>query len=336
MWSQIIGTNKKEGKMGLKTMDDYIVASQTFPATAIGLSNNGLTQFRKELVKVGKYVKSSTKQTFDITATMLAHWVSEFDRWIAGGNKVPIPLGHEHADEPEKNVGWVTKLFIEDDVLFGVMELIDPKLALTTDVSIAVPEEVIDGKGVKYMRPIVHVALTTQPVAVGLKGFETMSLSLSKGETNMDFLKKTAEALGIEEKEPTEEMVLSALKKKAELSQKKTESKSAEGTDPVVKLVSENRELKLANLVKAGLIAPAIKDVISAQYVETTALALSMENKADDGFDLLYKVLSENKPTLLAEVTGVQSLELSNQSVEKPNAMKKVVDKSRKDAGLDK
>ena len=150
----------------------------------------------------------------------------------------------------------------------------------------------------------------------------------------MDFLKKLAEALGIKEKEPTEELVLSALKevkppeKKVELSQVVT--------DPVVKLVSENRALKLSNLVKAGLITPAVKDVITAKYVETKALALSMAEKAEDGFDLLYEVLKQNKPVNLDEVTGVQSLELANQSVEQPNAMQKEVASRRKEAGLDK
>ena len=130
----------------------------------------------------------------------------------------------------------------------------------------------------------------------------------------MDFLKKIAEALGIKEKEPTEELVLSALKE-VKPPQKKEEL-SQNVTDPRVKLVSENRALKLSNLVKAGLITPAVKDVITAKYVETEVLALSLASKVEDGFDTLYDVLVQNKPnTLLAEQSNVQSLELSNQSV---------------------
>lgn len=311
-----------------------ILQLQTFPASEIGLSNSGLKQFRKELIRVGKYVKDSTKQSFDITSAMLAHWVAEFAKWIKNGNKVPIPLGHEYADQPEKNVGWVTSLFIEGNSLFGILELIDPQLALLTDVSIAVPDEVIDGNGIKYRQPIVHVALTTQPVVTGLEGFEKMSLSLNEGDFNMKILKTIAKALGLEDEEPTEEMVLSAVEK---ITEKSTSTEDPlQKTDPVVKLVSENRALKLSNLVKAGLITPAIKDVITAKYVETKALALSMANKQEDGFDTLYDVLVQNHPSkLLDEISGVQSLELSNQSADKPNAMKKVVDKKRKDAGLD-
>lgn len=309
-------------------MKNSLFILQTVPAIEIGLSNSGLTQFKKQLVKVGKYVKDSTKQSFEITAAMLSHWVSEFDRWIAGGNKVPIPSGHERADDPDANRGWVTKLFIEEDALFGVLELIDPKLALTTDVSIAVPEEIIDGKGIKYIQPIVHVALTTQPICVGLSGFETMSLSLNKGATNMEFLKKIAAVLKLSGDVPTEELVIEAVEKlipekKVELSQK---------VDPVVKLISENRELKLSNLVKAGLITPAVKDVIVAKYVEPKVLALSMENKQEDGFDTLYDVLVQNKPNnLLNEQSNVQSLELANQSAKVESGLVKNA-KKRADA----
>lgn len=308
-----------------------ILQLQTFPAVSVGVGNCGLTQFRKEVIKVGKYIHPATKKAFEITVDTLNHWVATFNRWIGNGNQVPIPLGHSKIYNPEANAGWVTSLAVEDNSLIGIMELSDPKLALTTDVSICIEPEMVDGKGVKYSNIISHIALCTDPVIAGLDKF--MKLSLSKGETSMDFLKTIAKALGIKEAEPTEELVLSALK---EVKPPQKEELSQEVTDPVVKLVSENRELKLSNLVKAGLITPAIKDVITAKYVEVKALALSMENKADDGFDMLYEVLSKNTLTALKEVSGVQSLELTNQSVEQPNAMQKEVGKRRVAAGLDK
>lgn len=311
-----------------------ILQLQTFPATNIGLSNSGLTQFRKEVIKVGKYIHPATKKAFEVTVDLLNHWVATFNRWVGAGNQVPIPLGHSKVANPESNAGWVTGLAVEDGSLFGIMELSDPKLSLTTDVSLCVDAEVTDGKGNKYTNIITHIALCTDPVIAGLGKFTKLSLS-KEGETNMEFLKKIAEALGIKEKEPTEELVLSALSEKVKPPQKKEEL-SQTVTDPVVKLVSENRALKLSNLVKAGLITPAIKDTITATYVETKALALSMESKVDDGFDLLYEVLSKNTPVALSEVSGVQSIELANQSVEQPNAMQKEVSKRRVAAGLDK
>ncbi len=313
-----------------------ILQLQTFPATGIGLGNSGLSQFRKEVIKVGKYIHPATKKAFEVTVDLLNHWVSTFNRWVGAGNQVPIPLGHSKVNNPESNAGWVTGLAVEDGSLYGIMELSDPKLSLTTDVSLCVDGEVTDGKGNKYTNIITHIALCTDPVIAGLGKFTKLSLS-KEGETNMDFLKKLAESLGIKEKEPTEELVLSAVAEKVKPPQKEElRPELIPATDPVVKLVSENRALKLSNLVKAGLITPAIKDVITAKYVEVKALALSMEHQVDDGFDLLYQVLAENKAVPLEEVSGVQSLELANQSANQPNAMKQEVNKRREAAGLKK
>ena len=311
--------------------NSMILQLQTFPAVSIGLSNGGLTQFRKEVIKIGNYIHPATKKTFEVTVNLLNHWVATFNRWIGAGNHVPIPLGHSKVNNPEDNAGWVTALAVEDGSLFGIMELNDPKLSLTTDVSLCVDNEVADGKGNKYTNIITHIALCTDPVIAGLGKF--MKLSLSKGETNMEFLKKIGKALGLKDEESTEEAVMLALE--AKKPEKKVEL-TQDVTDPVVKLVSENRELKLSNLVKAGLITPAVKDVIVAKYVETKALTLSMASKVEDGFDVLYEVLKQNRPIALDELTAVQSLELANQSTEQPNAMKKEVTKRRKAAGLDK
>lgn len=296
--------------------NNYIFSLQTFPAVGVGMSNSGLTQFRKEVIKVGKYIHPATKKAFEVTVDLLNHWVATFNRWVGAGNAVPIPLGHSKVNNPEANAGWVTGLAVENDSLFGIMELSDPKLSLTTDVSLCVDGEVMDGRGNKYTNIITHIALCTDPVIAGLGKF--MKLSLSKGETNMEFLKKIAKALGVKGDEPTEELVLSALAEKVKPPQEKQEWPQTDVTDPLVKLVSENRSIKLSNLVKAGLITPAVKDVIAAKYVEPKVLALSMEKQADDGFDVLYDVLKQNHPNaLLAEKSGVQSLQLSNQSAKK-------------------
>ncbi|KKM98897.1 hypothetical protein LCGC14_1153350, partial [marine sediment metagenome] len=299
------------------TDQNMIFQSQTFPATSIGLSNSGLTQFRKEVIKIGKYIHPATKKAFEITVDVLDHWVSAFNRWIGNGNKVPIPLGHSKINNPEANAGWVTGLAVEDGSLYGIMELSDPKLALTTDVSLCIDSEVVDGKGVKYSNIITHISLCTDPVIAGLEKF--IKLSLSKG-ANMEFLNKIAKALGLKDEKPTEDGVILALEGLKKPADKKELSQTV--IDPLVKLTSESRALKLSNLVKAGLITPAVKDVITAKYIEVKALALSMSTKQDDGFDMLFEVLKQNKPMIFDEQSGVQSLELANQSTEQPNVMK--------------
>ena len=304
--------------------ETIILQLQTFPACSLGLVG-----FRKEVLKTGHYVKESTKQTFDITIKFLDGLVATFDKWIAGGNKCPVPLGHERAHLPEFNRGWVRSLVREGNSLYGILELSDPDLALTTDVSVCIENKITDGKGIEYENVLTHIALTCEPVVGELTNF--MKLSLSKGEHKMSFMKKLAVKFGLKDKEITEELILStvdSLKKPDEVKE------TVKAVDPLVKLISENRAMKLSNLVKAGLITPAVKDVIEAKYVKPDVLALSMDNKVEDGFDLLYDVLVQNKPVKLDEITGVQSLELANDQIAGPNVMKQEINQRRAEAGL--
>lgn len=308
-------------------MDNIILQLRTGPASSIGLSESGLTRFRKELIKVGSYVKDSTKQSFTVARETLNHWVRTFDLWLANGNKVSVPMSHNQAGDVEANQGWVTGLAIEGDSLYGIMELKNPALALTSDVSIYVKKEVVDGKGIKYQVPITHVALCVDPIIPGLESFEKLELSL--GDTNMEFLKNISKKLGLSSDTPSEADVIAALDAKL------TPAIEPEPNSAVAKLLSDNRELKLSGLVKAGLITPALKDVITAKYVEPKAVTLELSQAGDYGaFDFLYDVLANNKPVSLAEKTGVQSLELSNAGLAKPNAVQADVKKRREAAGL--
>ena len=304
-------------------MDKHILCLQTDPAVRMEFGE-GLARFKKELIKVGNYIKESTGQKIDVALDTLKHWVREFDRWTAAGNRLPIPLGHERANQPEANRGWVTSMFIEGNSLYGILELSDESLAKTTDVSICVNPELTDGKGIKYNNVISHVALTTQPVVGGLSGFQTLSLSLT-GENTMEFLKKLAEKLGL--KDATEDAVMLALDKKIVPPQEDNDS------NPLVMLFSENRVNKLNTLVKGGIITPAVKDAIIAKYVTPESIALELNNGVKDDFDFLCKILMENRPVKLEAISGVQSLELSNPGV-KESPMRKVVNKKRADAGL--
>jgi len=301
-------------------MNSMVLQLQTFPAAKVGL-----TKFRKEVIKAGHYRHPTTNEEFDVTIDVMDHWVATFNRFLSGGNQVPVPLGHERNGMPEANAGWVTDMVVENDSLYCIMELSDPKLALTTDVSICIEKETTDGKGVVYNNIITHVALCTNPVIVGLEKFTKLSLSI--GETNMEFMKKLAAALGIQDAKPTEDSIMLALESKKDVIPVVTK------VDPIAGLISDNRAMKLSHLVNAGVITPAVATVIAARYIEPKAVALELSRGQDDGFNTLYEVLLQNRPVKLNEVTGVQSLELSNPSTAKPNAMQKVVAQKRKDAG---
>lgn len=301
--------------------DNFTLQLHTKPAASLAnqWTPSDFHPYRKELIKVGNYLKASTGQAFEVTIATLVHWAKTFHSWIAAGNKVGIPLGHEHANEPEKNAGWVTNMFVEGNSLFSTMELLDPTLALTTDVSIFVPAEFTDGKGHRYVQPIQHVALTTSPVIPGLGKFT--ELSLSKGDNTMD-PKVLAKLLGMTEASTEEQLTAEITKLKTPVVPATTIAASLPvvTVDPLLaKVVGENRSGKLTTLLNAGLITPAVKDLIDKRYVESTALTLSLSKGGDDGFDLLVEVLTHNKPgDLLLEKSGPQLLELANTRAQQP------------------
>ncbi len=328
---------------GVKVKTKLILQLQTAPAVCAidrELSDGNFNRFRKELIKVGKFIKASTDQAFEVTTATLDHWVETFNRWIANGNKVPVPLGHEAANSPDKNAGWVVKMHREGDVLIGFLELVDKKLALTTDVSICVEDEFIDGKGNKYDQPITHVALTTRPVIPGLGAFTQLSLSL--GDTQMD-VKMLAKMLGLSE-DSSEELVLAGITKLVETKvapPAKTlglETPVAVAVDPLlIKLMGENRQAKLTTLLSAGLITPAVGEIIKKKYVEVESLTLSLSKGTDDGFDTLFEVLASNKTVELGEKTSAQLLELANTRAKAPaNPIAADVTRRREEAGLAK
>jgi len=317
---------------------NVILQLQTLPASNLGLNNGGLTQYRKELIKVGKYIHPADGQPFEVTPVVLAHFARTFDLYIKNGNKVPITLNHDWTDSPEDNQGWVTNMVVEGNSLFGIMGLVDPKLALTTDVSIGmVVGKKMDGKGNVYNCPITHVALCVDPVIGGLENFEVLSLSI--GDVNMKFVEKIAKALGLSNDAPTEELVASEVEKlmKNPLVVKtegiELSNKSSSNSAVVVKMLSRQRAQQLDMLLQTGIIIPAVKDAITAKYVETGSLTLSM-SKGDDGFDFWHDILVQNKAVKLNGITGVQNLELSNARVDQKSELAKLVDKRRKAAGL--
>ena len=294
-------------------------------------------RYRKELIKVGNYVKDSADLAFSVTRKTLEHWRDTFQQWRLNGNKVPIPLGHAAADSPEKNVGWVVGMQLDGDSLYGIMELIDPTLALTTDVSIFVPAQQVDGRGQRFVQPIVHVALCTNPVIPGLKGFEQLSLSLSQGDMKMTLKETLCKSLGVKADLSDDAIMLAleAVKQKTPVKEKKLSQGGV--SDPLVKLVAENRGIKVSALVTAGLLTPAAKTAIEEQYMKPEALTLSLSGGWDDGFDFLVKVLSENKPVGLGEKTGAQLLELANtRARDETNPVTADVDRRREAAGLNK
>ena len=149
-------------------------ARKATPAGAVRMEGGQpVRRFVKELIRCGHYLKESDQLQFEVTPRTLRHWVLTCSRYLAAGNRIPVPA--THTLDPEANRGWVVDVFAEGRSLYGVVDLVGEdgiKLAGTCDTSIYSPAEYVDGKGNRYVRPILHVALCTDPVIPGLSGFQ--------------------------------------------------------------------------------------------------------------------------------------------------------------------
>lgn len=310
-------------------------------------------RYRKEVIKCGQYFKEADNIAFEVTQQTLDHWVATFAAFIAAGNKVPIPLTHYSGDNPGNNAGWIIDLYREENSLIAILDLVGedgPKLALTFDVSLCSPPSVIDGKGNKYIRPITHIALTTEPVIPGLKGFEVIAASMKSfnnpntENSKMENLKKIAASLGMKIEELGEDatkageaIMLSVKAKLDELAVATTKvadltktnetlALSAKGRDidpMLITLAKDNRTIKLGALVSAAKITPAVKDKLLSVFATDESLKLSL-GKGVDNFDKVVAALAENDPVKLGEQSGKQAIILSqNRSDEQENVLLK-------------
>jgi len=317
----------------------YILQLSTAPAVSYGATPGmpGFTTYRKKLIKTGHYDDTSGAD-FDVTGAVLDNWMETFTKMRNNGNRIPLSLSHDKADDPKADVGQCLSLFRDNGSLWGNLVIADENraLALSNDVSIYSPPEHTDDNGVKYMQPITHIALTANPAVSGLGAF--VQLSLSKGDNEMD-KKVLAKLLGIAE-DASDELITNTINGLKAPAITLSASQGTTAIDPrLVGLMSRGNEDRLNQLVNTGVISPAIKDKIAKEYVETQTLTLSLSKGGDNHhFDLLHDVLVENISTevLLKEITGPQvKLELSNaRQNQTVTPMQQAVNKRRVAAGL--
>jgi len=274
-------------------------------------------RYHKTLIKTGKYIKDSDGLDFEVTEDLLKHWANTVQDMNDNGVKIPVPLGH--TDNPEKNKGFLTKAFEKDGSLISVIDLIGDdaeELSKTQDVSIFVPPKFVDGKGNTYARPIRHVALTPFPVIPGLGEFEAVAASLSSKENKMAFdFSKIKSILGIEgdvSETNAEGLIMGAIKKL-----KDRIPKTLSFNETTLAVATENRELKLSQLVSAAKITPAVSEELKKAFVNKEAIVLSLSSEADDPFSSMIKALEKNEKVIsTGENTGAQNLELGDRRKE--------------------
>jgi len=277
--------------MSLKLNNPFVFASRGKLACASGVSTNAAGQsvqrFRKDLIRVGEYVKSKTNQQFEITQHDLDRFAATFSAMKTAGVKVPVPVGHTRS--PEANRGYVEEMYRDGDTLWANIDLVgDDAIALAgrTEVSICVEPEIIDGKGTKYTNAIEHVAIVTDPVIPKQDGWVRIEASRgdgladmvlsSSGDSSMDMLKEIAGLLGVEtgaDDAATMEAIkakIKAIKGDAEAS--KQEAMSLKASRSGIETVSEDAldtmaegvATKIDNLQTNGKINPAVGTKLKA------------------------------------------------------------------------
>ncbi len=287
---------------------------------------DGQPMYVKELIYVGKFRQSNGVE-FTVDEQLLSHWNDTTEKMLANGVSIPLPVNH--TEDPEATRGHLVGTFVAKNLrglpaLFMKAKFRDEeaaKLAKTAQVSIFSPPEFVDGKGVRYVRPIRHVALTDYPVIPSLQGFESIAASLVtfQKEGNMP-LKQLAKRLNItcesdEQLEPTivasfETSAKAITEKDAQIASLQAEIaalKAKVPPDPVTvtaasrELLKDNRSMKLERLVESGKISPATRDKLASAFCSDEALTLALSVDRKDSFDIVLSALAENVTLPLGE-----------------------------------
>ena len=134
------------------------------------------TVFRKQIAKFGKWVNPLFPIEFmELDKEWAKSIVDNFNAGVI--DRVPVPL--DHTDQTEANTGEVIKLEIQDDGIYGYLDIRRPNVVedivngLIFDVSISFDWDYIDTENGDHHGPtLLHVALVNNPYLKGMPAFE--------------------------------------------------------------------------------------------------------------------------------------------------------------------
>lgn len=137
-------------------------------------------RFRKDLIRVGRFVHPTEGWTLDVTPDRLETWLSAFQKMRANG--VDVEVTADHSDRAEAIRGYMVDAFIEDDTLFGILEMRGEKgielAEVVKNVSVEIEPDFTDGKGNSYGDTITAVAIGQKPVVPNQQPFQRIAASL--------------------------------------------------------------------------------------------------------------------------------------------------------------
>jgi len=146
----------------------------------------------KELIHPGKWFKTDTGRIVEITAEIIKE---VFRAWKAGLPKlISVPVDHHHVGAggsvpPTSNRGFVDKLKLIGDRLFGGFRFTDPEVAYGVQVGniadssvFLYPNPIHPETGEKFKWELAHVLLTNDPLVQDLGPFGAVPASASGAE----------------------------------------------------------------------------------------------------------------------------------------------------------
>jgi hypothetical protein len=138
---------------------------------------------KKEVISPGVYYytdrETGLPRTLHATPELIRYWHDTGKEMLRAGLSVPVPMEHDEKALPrttaqkareqlENNAGWVSDYTLENDTLFSVCDILDPKIeekVKNQTVKWTSPyfTSFVDGAGKSWDGVIGHLALTSRP-----------------------------------------------------------------------------------------------------------------------------------------------------------------------------
>lgn len=166
-------------------MNDLLVPfALAFTGTEpVCLSTTGSRRFRKDAIRVGKFVARNPIDGTDLHLNVTPERIS---KWIAANklmrdNGVSVDLTKDHKRGADSKIGSVDELLAEGDVLHFDLTAADDDAAKLLqrcpEVSIEIEPNVKDGKGNVYGEAITAITVCRKPVIPGQQPFIPIAAS---------------------------------------------------------------------------------------------------------------------------------------------------------------
>jgi hypothetical protein len=157
------------------------VKSQLYLYNGEAFQALGRSRFKKDIVRIGKWIHPLTGQMIEFDAARLARLVENTEKYRQNVDKQVVPFPDGHKFGARDNMGGVTEFRVEGERLVATFEPsgqdIEEKISSgkIRSVSAYIEMPAKDSQGNVYSEAITHVAATPYPVITGQEDFVKLS-----------------------------------------------------------------------------------------------------------------------------------------------------------------